>query len=146
MALTRPATWTDPHAVIDFVLAMLAYAATAGPDQVEGWVSATAIGLVRIPTDDGSAGTNLRVLLSRCMAEPWMNADRLPAVLRGVRAGIAERRLVTDPFEVVATNVYRNLVTRHGHAFAMSMMMALVALSSESDKATTSRVVLTYRD
>ncbi|MBQ1076806.1 hypothetical protein KBX06_27195 [Micromonospora sp. C31] len=75
-----------------------------------------------------------------------MNADRLPAVLRGVRAGIAERRLVTDPFEAVATSVYRNLVAGHGHAFAMSMMMALVALSSESDKATTSRVVLTYRD
>jgi tetratricopeptide (TPR) repeat protein len=145
-ALTRPATWTDPAAVIDFVLAMLAHAATAGPDQIEGWVAATAIGLVRITTDDGSAGTNLRVLLSRCMAEPWMNADRLPAVLRGVRAGIAERRLVTDPFEAVATSVYRKLVAGHGHAFTMSMMMALVALSSESDKATTSRVVLTHRD
>ena len=48
----------------------------------------TAIGLVRITTDDSSAGANLQILLNRCMTQPWMSADRLPAVLRGVRAGI----------------------------------------------------------
>jgi hypothetical protein len=42
-ALTRPATWADPDAVIEFVLAMLAHAATAGPEQIEVWVSAIAI-------------------------------------------------------------------------------------------------------
>jgi hypothetical protein len=46
----------------------------------------------------------------------------------------------------VAAGVYRNLVTRQGHAFAMSMMLALVAFLPESDKATVSRVILTHRD
>ncbi len=110
------------------------------------WVSATAIGLVRITTDAHGASTNLRVLLGRCMAEPWMNADHLQAVLRGVRAGVAQRHLVTDPFEAVTAGIYRNLVGRQGHAFAMSMMMALVAQLTESDKATMSRVILTHRD
>ena len=145
-ALTRPATWADPDAVIEFVLAMLSHPATAGPEQIEGWVSATAIGLVRITEDDSDAGANLQALLNRCMTQPWMSADRLPAVLRGVRAGTGERPLVTDPFEAVAAGVYRNLVNRHGHAFAMSMMLALVALLPESDKATASRVILTHRD
>jgi hypothetical protein len=145
-ALTRPATWADPYAVIEFVFAMLAHAATAGPDEIESWVSATAIGLVRIVDDDGGAGANLRALMNRCMTQPWMSADRLPAVLRGVRAGIGERPPVTDPFEAVAASVYRNLVTNHGHAFAMSMMLALVALLPENDKATASRVILTHRD
>ncbi|KAB1110433.1 hypothetical protein F6X54_17960 [Micromonospora aurantiaca] len=145
-ALTRPATWADPNAVIEFVLAMLAHAATAGPEQIEGWVSATAIGLVRITEDDSGASANLQALLNRCMTQPWMNADRLPAVLRSVRAGIGERPPVTDPFEAVAVGVYRNLVAKQGHAFAMSMMLAFVALLPESDKATASRVILTYRD
>jgi hypothetical protein len=145
-ALTRPATWADPEAVIEFVLAMLAHAATAGPEQIEGWVSATAIGLVRITEDDNGASANLQALLNRCMTLLWMSADRLPAVLRGVRAAIGEQPPVTDPFEAVAAGVYRNLVANEGHAFAMSMMLALVALLPESDKATASRVILTHRD
>ncbi|GIM97804.1 PIN domain-containing protein [Paractinoplanes toevensis] len=145
-ALTRPATWADPDAVIEFLLAMLTHAATAGPEQIQGWVSATAIGLVRITADDDGAGANLQVLLNRCLTQPWMSADRLPAVLSGVRAGIRERPPVTDPFEAVATSIYRNLVTKQGHAFAMSMMLALVALLPESAKATVSRVILTHRD
>ncbi|WP_416903484.1 tetratricopeptide repeat protein [Micromonospora echinospora] len=145
-ALTRPATWNDPEAALDFMLAMLRLAVINGPDQVEGWVSATAIGLVRITTDDHSASANLRVLMGRCMAEPWMNADHLLAVLRGVRAGVAERHLVTDPFKAVAAGIYRNLVSHQGHPFAMSMMMALAAQLTESDKAAVSRVILTHRD
>jgi hypothetical protein len=145
-ALTRPATWAEPDAVIEFVLAMLAHAAAAGPEQIEGWVSVTAIGLVRITTDNNGARANLQALLNRCMTASWMSVDRLPAVLRGVRAGIGERPPINDPFEAVAAAIYRNLVTRHGHAFAMSMMLALVALLPESDKATTSRVILTHRD
>ncbi|MBO3737991.1 PIN domain-containing protein [Actinoplanes flavus] len=145
-ALTRPATWVDPEPVIDFVLAMLTHAVTAGPEQIEGWVSATAIGLVRITEDNSGASANLKALLNRFMTQPWMNADRLPAVLRGVRAGIGERPPVNDPFEAVAAGVYRNLAARQGHAFAMSMMLALVALLPDSDKATASRVILTHRD
>jgi hypothetical protein len=145
-ALTRPVTWANPDPVIEFVLAMLAHAAAAGPEQIEGWVSATAIGLVRITDDDSGAGANLQVLLNRCMAQPWMSTDRLPAVLRGLRAGISERPSVTDPFEAVAAGIYRKLVIKQGHAFAMSMLLALVALLPESDKATASRVILTHRD
>lgn len=145
-ALTRPATWTDPDAVIDFVLTMLAHAATAGPEQIESWVSVTAIGLVRITVDSSRASANLQALLARCMTQPWMSADRLPAVLSGVRAGIGERPPINDPFEAVAAAIYRNLVARQGHAFAMSMMLALIALLPESDKATASRVILTHRD
>ena len=63
-ALTRPATWADPEAVIEFVLAMLRQAATVGPEQIEDWVSATAIGLVRITEDDSGAGANLQALLN----------------------------------------------------------------------------------
>jgi hypothetical protein len=115
-ALTRPATWATTAPVIEFVLAMLAHAATAGPEQIEGWASTTAIGLVRMKDDDSGAGANLQVLLNRCMAQPWMSTDLLPAVLRGVRAGISERPSVTDPFEAVAVDIYRKLATRQGHA------------------------------
>jgi hypothetical protein len=66
----------------------------------------------------------------------------MDAAVNIVRAAITH----SATSEAVAAGVYRNLVTRQGHAFARSMVPALVALLPESDKATASRVILTHRD
>jgi TPR-GreAB-C-PIN type conflict system protein len=72
--LTRPASWTDPAKVMQLVFEAIARRADEGLDDIEGWVGAAAIGLARIAVDARSAGLNLRILLSQCMAQSWIRA------------------------------------------------------------------------
>jgi hypothetical protein len=145
-AVTRPATWTEPAAVVEFVFTAVEQPAAAALDDLEGWVTAAALGLVRIAPDEDAAGTNLQVLLGQCLAQPWMRPDRLPAVLRAVRVAQKERPGTTDPVEPVLAETFRTLVARHGHALAAPLLMSLVGFASEPERFTAARLVLTHED
>jgi len=145
-AVTRPAAWTDPAAVVQFVFTAVNQRAEASLDDIEGWVTAAALGLARIAPDEHGAGTNLRVLLGQCLAQPWTRPDRLPVVFRAVRVGQKEHFGTTDPVEPVLAETYRSLVARHGHALAAPLLMSLVQFTSEPDRFTAARVILTHQD
>ena len=102
-ALTRTTAWANPTAVVEFVFAALGHHPGPALDDIEGWVSATASGLVRVAPDETAAGMNLQALLGQCVAQPWMRPDRLPIVLRAIRNAKDERPGTADPVEPVPT-------------------------------------------
>jgi hypothetical protein len=144
-AVTRPAAWTDPAVVMNFVFRAAEQCAVALED-LEGWATAAALGLVRIAPNDAAAGDNLRVLMGQFLAQPWMRPERLPAVLRAVRAAQKERVGITDPLPPVLAETFRTLVRQHGHALAAPLLMSLVRFAPESDQFAAARVVLTHKD
>ncbi|MEU7905331.1 PIN domain-containing protein [Actinoplanes sp. NPDC049118] len=143
-AVARPTAWTHPAEVMEFVFSALNLRADEGPDDIDGWVSAAALGLVRITSDANGAGSNLRILLGHCMAQRWMRPDRLPSVLSAIRASLKERQAAADPLEPVLADTYQSLVSKHGYSIAASLLMTMVQHTSDTDRSTASRVVLTY--
>lgn len=143
-AITRPAAWTDPPSVIDFMFSAVQQRADVALEDIEGWITAAALGLVRIAPNAQAAGANLGLLLRQCLGRSWIRPDRLPVVLRAVRVGLQERPGITDPLEEVLRETYRSLVDQHGHGLAAPLLISLFQSSSEPDRLTAARVVLTH--
>ncbi|TNH27485.1 hypothetical protein FHG89_18045 [Micromonospora orduensis] len=144
-AISRAAAWADPNDVLEFTFAAVQQRADIALDDVEGWISAAAVGLVRCAPNEAAASMNLRILLGLCLTKSWMRPDRLPVVLRGIRAAMKERSDTTDPVEPVLADTYRGLVAQHGHALATPLLMSLVQFASQADRFTAARVALTHQ-
>lgn len=143
-AITRPAAWTDPARVVEFALAAVGRPGDVPLDQLEGWITAANVGLVRVAPDQQAAGANLRIFLAQCLTQPWMRPDRLPTVLSAVRAAQSERPGTPDPLETVLEQAYNSLVAEHGHGQAASLLMSLMQFAAEQDRRAACRVVLTH--
>jgi hypothetical protein len=142
-ALTRPFTWERPQDVMGFVIDALNHQLDRSPDELQAWITATSIGLVRATENASGASGNLQILLGQLIGQWWMRPDRFPHVLAGVREGIRELTEVEDPLRSVLSSQYRNLAERYGHPAAAQLLLALVRLAPEEDRRTAAHVILT---
>jgi tetratricopeptide (TPR) repeat protein len=144
-AITRHGAWTNPPAVMEFVFTAVKSCADDSLEDLEGWVTAAAVGLVRIAPGEDTASANLRILLGNCLAQPWMRPDRLPSVFCAARVAMKERLGTTDPVEPILTETHRALVAKHGHVLAAHLLMGMVQSASEPDRRMAARVVLVHQ-
>jgi hypothetical protein len=144
-ALSRPYTWQDAEAAGAFLLSALDRHGDATSGDLAAlceWTAAGALGLLSATPDGERASGNARILLTRILARPWLGADELAAVVRGIRAAIEERPGAADPLVPVLREFYSRLVERTSHGLASKLFMYLVRQLPEADRQAAARIVL----
>jgi hypothetical protein len=144
-ALSRGHTWDDAEAAGEFLLSALdrhGSAATGNLEDLREWTVAGTLGAVRAAPDEQLAMNNAGIVLATVMARPWLGADQLAQVVRGVRAAVAERPETGDPLEAVLREFYARLVKQTGHGIASKAFMSLVRQLPEADRHLAARIVL----
>jgi tetratricopeptide (TPR) repeat protein len=144
-ALSRPYTWQDAEAAGAFLLSALDRHGDATSGDLAAlceWTATGALGLLSAAPDDERASGNARILLNRILARPWLGADQLAAVVRGIRAAIEERPGAADPLVPVLREFYSRLVERTSHGLASKLFMYLVRQLPEADRQAAARIVL----
>lgn len=143
-SLTRPGTWEDPRAVVDFLFEALAKVAPTSPDVAQAWVQCAASGLISIVDLPVPASLNLRRLLSEMLPQAWMQPDTLPFVLRGIRAAGRESTLdIDDPLQSVLGEMHRKFLEDHGSAAAAELLMMWVRHLDPGERQMAARIILT---
>lgn len=130
---------STPESRIRFVLDAVERSMSS-PIAIEGWIAAASQWLVRVGGADGR--TNLIWLMQLVLAQPWLNAARLPFVLRGIRAAAIVGRL-EDPIEDAIRAHYRQVSARAGHAVAAIYLRDLLSMAGTEDRTAAVRVTLT---
>jgi hypothetical protein len=114
------------------------------PDELRNWIAAGSYWLVHVAPSEDAAQANLEILLSMLLREPWLESDKLPYVLLGVRDGIGTTN-VGDPLKPVMERHYRLLAEQTGWALAAQRIRDLVALADPADRVIATGVVLQVR-
>jgi len=143
-SLTRPGTWEDPRAVVDFLFEALAKVVPTSPDIAQAWVQCAATGLISIVDLPGPASLNLRRLLSEMLPQSWMQPDTLPFVLRGIRAAGRESSMdINDPLQSVLAEMHQKFLEDHGSAAAAELLLMWVRHLDPGERQMAARIVLT---
>lgn len=148
-ALSRPASWADANAAVNFALAAISRCAAKEPEQASGWAWAAAFGLLAVAPDNAEGATrNLEIFLGRCAVEPWFGPHIIPYLIGGIREAQRQSDSTTshDPLETVLRDLHRLAVRAKGHPTAAAYVLALTSEASEADKALAARIILTAED
>ncbi len=143
-ALTRTPSWTNANECVRFALDAMARIAPTSPTAITGWTAAVALGLVRITQGDTmGAADNLRILLNRQFAQPWLRADTLPFVMEGIRAALADHPGTADPLRPVLAHTYAQLAMEYGPPQAAEFILFLVKNLADDDRLAAANIILT---
>ncbi|WP_020099407.1 hypothetical protein [Mycobacterium sp. 360MFTsu5.1] len=117
---------------------------TGDPDLMRGWIAAAAYWLVGVAPSTQAAQSNLEILLSTLLQQPWLESSKLPYALQGIRDGIGTKE-VSDPLKDVITKHYRLLAQQSSWAQAAQWVRELFALANREDRITATSVLLQVR-
>lgn len=130
---------STPEPMIRFVIDAIERSVSS-PIAIEGWVEAASHWLVRVGGDDARA--NLIWFMQLLLRQAWLDASRLPFVLRGVRTAVRSSEL-EDPFEDAIRLHYRRLSAKAGYSTAAMYLRGLVSLAEPTDRSLAIRITLT---
>lgn len=147
VALSRAESWINPVECINFAKYAMAQNASKDLNGLTNWVTATALGLIRITHGDTEkASKNLTLLLTHLFTQTWLRPDTLPSVIKGFRIALREFPNITDPLPKVLAVVHAQISEKHGMPSATEFLLMLIRNLDDEDRITATRVMLVGED